>query len=63
MQQLFGLFLSIIPSVLNSSCYLSFNVSSVISIIIFIIGLLFSYYLGDIKGNNTKLKRILKKDK
>lgn len=55
---IFGLFLSIIPNVLNSSCVLGFNVASVISIIIMIIGFAFSYYLGDVKNNTAKLKSI-----
>ena len=39
---IFGLFLSIIPNVLNESCVLGFNIDSVISIVILIIGFAFS---------------------
>ena len=60
---IFGLFLSIIPNVLNSSCVLGFNVASVISIIIMIIGFAFSYYLGDVKNNTAKLKAFFGKVK
>lgn len=60
---IFGLFLSIIPNVLNSSCVLGFNVASVISIIIMIIGFAFSYYLGDVKNNTAKLKSFFGKVK
>jgi len=55
---IFGLFLSIIPNVLNGSCYLALNGASVISIILVIIGFAISFYLGDIKGNNEKIKKI-----
>ncbi len=60
---IFGLFLSIIPNVLNSSCVFGFNVASVISIIIMIIGFAFSYYLGDVKNNTAKLKAFFGKVK
>ena len=53
---IFGLFLSIIPNVLNESCVLEFNLQSVISIIIMILGFGVSYFLGDIKGNIKKIK-------
>ena len=57
---IFGLFLSIIPNVLNNSCVLGFNVQSVISILMAIIGFGVSFFLGDIKGNKIKLKKFLK---
>lgn len=60
---IFGLFLSIIPNVLNSSCVLGFNLSSVIAIILVIIGFIFSYFLGDIKNNIAKIKSFAKKVK
>lgn len=60
---IFGLFISIIPNVLNESCALGLNANSVISIIIMIIGFGVSSFLGDIKGNVEKIKRIFKKVK
>ena len=60
---IFGLFISIIPNVLNESCALGLNANSVISIIIMIIGFGVSFFLGDIKGNVEKIKRIFKKVK
>ncbi len=60
---IFGLFLSIIPNVLNSSCVLGLNLNSVLSIIIMIVGFIISFYLGDIKNNNTKIKNLYKKIK
>ena len=58
---IFGLFISIIPNVLNESCALGLNASSVISIIIMIIGFGVSFFLGDIKGNIAKIKTLFKK--
>lgn len=60
---IFGLFLSIIPNVLNESCVLGFDIQSVISIIIAILGFGVSYFLGDIKGNIKKIKMWYKKAK
>ncbi len=60
---IFGLFLSIIPNVLNGSCTLGFNANSVISIIICILGFGVSYFLGDIKGNSEKIKQLFQKVK
>lgn len=57
---IFGLFLSIIPSVLNESCVLGFNISSVVAIIIAFLGFGVSYFLGDINENTAKIRRVLK---
>ena len=57
---IFGLFLSIIPNVLNSICVIGFNAQTVISFIILIIGFGISYFLGDVKNNFIKLKGKLK---
>ena len=60
---IFGLFLSIIPNVLNSSCALGWNMNSVISIFILIISFGVSFFLGDVKANVKKIKewfRLLK---
>lgn len=55
---IFGLFISIIPNVLSKKCILSFNWSSVISIVFMVIGFIISFYLGDIKRNNQRIKKI-----
>lgn len=60
---IFGLFISIIPSVLNESCVLSLNTTSVISILFLILGFIVSFYLGDIQKNNERIKRIFKRKK
>ncbi len=60
---IFGLFLSIIPNVLNDSCRLGLNANSVIAIIILILGFVVSYFLGDIKENIAKIKEMIQKFK
>ena len=58
---IFGLFLSIIPNVLNESCTLQMDVHSLICIIFVIVGFIVSFYLGDIQGNNKKIKQLINK--
>ena len=57
---IFGLFLSMIPKVLNESCAYNSVFDIFFSIIFVIIGLIISLYFGDIKGNNDKIKKIFK---
>ena len=57
---IFGLFLSIIPSVLNESCVIGLNLQTFLSFFIMICGFALSYFLGDIEGNIKKLKQIKK---
>ena len=57
---IFGLFLSIIPNVLNESCKIGFNFESFLSFFILICGFALSYFLGDIEGNVKKLKKFKK---
>ena len=57
---IFGLFISIIPNVLNESCVLMLNIKSVISLLVCVIGFSISYYLGNIEENNRKIKYISK---
>lgn len=56
---IFGLFLSIIPSILNESCYLSFDISSVISIILLVVGIGISTIFARLKDNTDFSKKIL----
>lgn len=58
---IFGLFLSIIPDVLNESCTITTVSQGLAAVACAIVGCLLSYYLGDIQGNNAKLKRLFKK--
>ncbi len=53
---IFGLFLSIIPNVLNESCKLAWNVSSVVAILIAMLGFAFSFFFGHINEYLDKIK-------
>lgn len=46
---IFGIFLTMIPNMLNESCYLKANVTSIISLLLLILGFGVSYYLGNIE--------------
>ena len=50
---IFGLFLSMIPNMLNESCVLGLNGLSVISIVVMILGFGVSYYLGTIESSKS----------
>ena len=58
---IFGLFISIIPGVMNSSCVPDLSLGTAISFILVPIGFLISFYLGDIERNNERIKRLFKK--
>lgn len=58
---IFGLFISIIPNVINSNCALGLNPDSVISIILMVLGFGISYFLGEPKENAAKIKKLFKK--
>ena len=46
---IFGVFLAMIPNMLNGSCVLNMNIKSVVSIIIMIIGFGISMFLSNIQ--------------
>lgn len=54
----FGIFLSMIPNMLNENCYIGWDVQSFISIILVVLGFIISYYMEDIQENNRKLKNL-----
>jgi putative membrane protein len=56
---IFGLFIAIIPNVLNESCVFAPNSTMAISLALTLLGFAISYYLGDIQGNNEKIKKLL----
>ena len=56
---IFGLFIAIIPNVLNESCVFALNSTMVVSVFLALLGFAISYYLGDIQGNNEKIKKLL----
>ena len=58
---IFGIFLSMIPNMLSPACVPGFNPVTVLSLVLMIAGFALSYYLGDIQGNNARLKRVFKR--
>lgn len=60
---IFGLFISIIPKVLNESCSIKSFEDEVLAILLILVGFLLSFYLGDIKNNNKKISEFFQKRK
>ena len=60
---IFGIFLSMIPNMLTAECVLGPNRESAISLILVLLGILISWYLGDIRQHNTKLAAIFSRKK
>ena len=58
---IFGLFLAMIPNMLNESCVLGPDPQSVLSVILIFLGFALSFYLGDFKAQNARLRAILTK--
>ena len=52
----FGLFLSMIPNMLNEKCVLGINRMSMLSVILMVLGFIVSYYLGNVKKGDTNEK-------
>lgn len=57
---IFGLFLAIIPNVLNSNCIIALNSNRYIYTLIVLIGFGCSYFFGDIKVNISKISKTFK---
>jgi len=55
---IFGLFISVVPSVLNESCYLGFNLKSVIAILFVIIGFAISFFFDKMNKDSKIVKKI-----
>lgn len=51
---IFGLFLSMIPNMLNENCRLGWNLTSAVSIALLILGFLVSYFLGKLESRNKE---------
>lgn len=60
---IFGLFISIIPNVLNESCVYELNSKLVISIILAIVGFVVSYLLGKLPSSEEEVEPTTKKEK
>lgn len=56
---LFGLFLSMIPNILNDRCKITSVPQGLTAIAFGVAGCLVSFYLGDIHGNNARLRKWL----
>lgn len=48
----FGIFLSMIPNMLNESCKVGMNQETILSVGVMIIGIVVSYFLGNVEKNN-----------
>ncbi len=51
---IFGVFLSMIPNMLNESCYLAADLQTVVSILLLIAGFFLSFYMGRINHSFAK---------
>ena len=61
---IFGLFLSVIPTVvMQESCAITSVPRGLEAIGYAVAGVLISVYFGDIKGNNARLAKVFKKKK
>jgi len=58
---IFGVFLSMIPNMLTDSCVLGWNTESAVSVLVLIIGFGVSWYLGDFREHNSRLKKCFTK--
>ena len=58
---IFGVFLSMIPNMLNERCVLRPDAATVISIEVMILGFLISYFLGDLENNKKRLAKLFRK--
>ena len=58
---IFGIFLSMVPNMLTESCVLAWDLLSLVSLVVMVLGFALSFYLGDYQAHNAKLKQIIKK--
>lgn len=58
---IFGIFLSMIPNMLNASCVLGMNGQSAAAVALLVLGFGLSFYLGDLETNNASLRALLKR--
>ena len=55
---IFGIFLSMIPNMLNESCVLGADGKTAVSLVLMVLGFGVSFYLGDLEGCNRRLKNL-----
>lgn len=58
---IFGWFISIIPKILNENCAIHSFTEGLIAFLLALLGCLVSFYLGDIKTNNARIKKLFKR--
>lgn len=58
---IFGIFLSMIPNILNQKCYHVFHMQAAGCVLATLVGFCISYYVGELEENNQKLKKWLKR--
>ena len=58
---IFGIFLSMIPNMLNDRCLLGWNLPSVVSLLLLILGFGVSFYLGDLEHHNRRIHGLFTK--
>lgn len=58
---IFGIFLSMIPNMLNDSCVLGWNGQSAVSLLLLVAGFGVSLYLGDFQNNTRRIRAMWKK--
>lgn len=56
---IFGIFLSMIPNMLTADCTLGFDARSALSLALLALGFLVSFYLGDFRRHNARIKACL----
>lgn len=57
---IFGIFLSMVPNMLTESCVLAWDIPSLVSLVVMVLGFALSFYLGDFQTHNAKRKQIIK---
>ena len=60
---IFGIILTMIPNMLNESCFLQWNLASVVCVVVLVLGFGVSYFLGDVEKNKRKLTKLFRKKK
>lgn len=58
---IFGIFLSMIPNMLNDKCSLAWNGTSAVSVLLLLVGLIVSFYLGNMAEHNRRIRTWLAK--
>ena len=49
-----------VPNMLTESCVLAWDLLSLVSLVVMVLGFALSFYLGDFQAHNAKLKQIIK---